>query len=645
MGIESIVERGQFNLDGSNTPGFQPIASATSDVMQYKNKHYSWRQHGQYLIGSIVYFFLYELGITYEKDAILAGGLITLFTSVLMVVTMMILFFNIALFMLNNKLQSFIITTFMGFGTMLFSYSGTTHYDVYATFFLFLSFYLLFQKYRLPKASSLLQVIAAGTSSGLSLFMSFKSLPIVLALIVYVILSKSKKDLLCFFGFIFIGFLPSLIFNYFVFGHFFTFPESVGLSVFKEAAPCYFSLSNVVSKLYIYFISSSTSVTFFSPIYVLGSLGLFFLPKKYFAELIFLLCSLSFTFIHLSTMNASGGCQYGPRYLLLTIPFVLIGLVGYFNKENKFLCKLESNIPVEKLLYFFGIISIIIFLPGSIIGVMYCDMSKHPFFPFISRIMTGQIPDFRFINFGFSLIFVSIALFLLQNSQLCNRIKEKLMLFDEKYGLKWVYILLIMLIATWVRIYHLDEIPLGLYTDEASIGYNAYSISQIGKDEHGQVFPLFFKAFGEYKNPVLIYFAAILIKFFGPSIYILRLTPSILGILTVFYTYKLANVYFDKMVSLLSALLLAISPWHILFSRTVLDPSSLTLFIVLGLYLFSKGLKEKSDNYIILSAIPIGISFYCYAIAKLFIPLLYISLFFIHFDEIRKRKKCLLLGA
>jgi hypothetical protein len=54
--------------------------------------------------------------------------------------------------------------------------------------------------------------------------------------------------------------------------------------------------------------------------------------------------------------------------------------------------------------------------------------------------------------------------------------------------------------------------PVGFFVDEASIAYNAHSISQHGSDEYGQVFPLYFRAFGEYKSPVYIYTLAHLVS-------------------------------------------------------------------------------------------------------------------------------------
>ena len=46
-------------------------------------------------------------------------------------------------------------------------------------------------------------------------------------------------------------------------------------------------------------------------------------------------------------------------------------------------------------------------------------------------------------------------------------------------------IIIILLLAFILRFYRLDTYPL-LNPDEAAIGYNAYSLLQTGKDEHGQ---------------------------------------------------------------------------------------------------------------------------------------------------------------
>ena len=56
----------------------------------------------------------------------------------------------------------------------------------------------------------------------------------------------------------------------------------------------------------------------------------------------------------------------------------------------------------------------------------------------------------------------------------------------------------ILLFAFLVRFGGVGDYP-SLNSDEAAIGYNAYSLLQTGKDEHGQSWPLHFKSFGDYK--------------------------------------------------------------------------------------------------------------------------------------------------
>src|SRR5947207_2767691 len=71
--------------------------------------------------------------------------------------------------------------------------------------------------------------------------------------------------------------------------------------------------------------------------------------------------------------------------------------------------------------------------------------------------------------------------------------------------------------------------PPGFYIDESSIAYNAHAVSQTGKDEYGESWPLFFRAFGDYKNPTYVYLLAALFRLTGPSITAARLLSAALG--------------------------------------------------------------------------------------------------------------------
>jgi 4-amino-4-deoxy-L-arabinose transferase-like glycosyltransferase len=71
----------------------------------------------------------------------------------------------------------------------------------------------------------------------------------------------------------------------------------------------------------------------------------------------------------------------------------------------------------------------------------------------------------------------------------------------------------------------------GFFVDEASIAYNAHTIARSGVDEYGYFFPLYFRAFGEYKNPVYIYLLAAVFRFTGPSVFAARMLSAVLGVI------------------------------------------------------------------------------------------------------------------
>src|SRR3954469_462508 len=78
---------------------------------------------------------------------------------------------------------------------------------------------------------------------------------------------------------------------------------------------------------------------------------------------------------------------------------------------------------------------------------------------------------------------------------------------------------------------HVPDQPPGFAIDESSICYNAWTISQTGHDEYAKPWPLFFRPFGEYKSPTIIYLLAALFRVAGPSIAGARLLVASFGVL------------------------------------------------------------------------------------------------------------------
>jgi len=198
-------------------------------------------------------------------------------------------------------------------------------------------------------------------------------------------------------------------------------------------------------------------------------------------------------------------------------------------------------------------------------------------------------------------------------------------------------LVLILITAFLIRFININNTP-ALNPDEAALGYNAYSLIQTGKDEHGISWPLHFKSFGDYKPGGYVYLSLPFIKLLGLTPFAVRLPNLILSILTIYFLYKLVFIISksDKL-SLLSAAVLTFSPWHIHFSRGAWESSAALSFIVIGTYLFFKSIQSKFiKNFTLFLLFYIG-SLYIYHSARLIAPLLGLSLCILYFKFLLKK--------
>src|SRR5207248_461145 len=110
--------------------------------------------------------------------------------------------------------------------------------------------------------------------------------------------------------------------------------------------------------------------------------------------------------------------------------------------------------------------------------------------------------------------------------------------------------------------YKLSRNPPGFFIDESSVAFNAYQIARTGHDEFGVAWPLFFRAFGEYKNPVYIYLLAAVFRLTGPGIIAARSLSALLGAAAALLLGHLAEkVAGRKFVGILVAVSALLTPW------------------------------------------------------------------------------------
>ena len=169
---------------------------------------------------------------------------------------------------------------------------------------------------------------------------------------------------------------------------------------------------------------------------------------------------------------------------------------------------------------------------------------------------------------------------------------------------------------------NIDSLPMGFYVDESSIGYNAYLIASTGADEHGVHWPLFFEAFGEYKNPLYIYLLAALYKVLGYSEWTTRCLSALCWLGGSMCLYELMKtVSRDNNLRLYGAIALSFTPWVFALSRVSFEV--IVLYPLLSLYLLAiyRGFERTSRSWSAVAGMTIGLCLYAYSTLRLLTPL------------------------
>ncbi len=212
--------------------------------------------------------------------------------------------------------------------------------------------------------------------------------------------------------------------------------------------------------------------------------------------------------------------------------------------------------------------------------------------------------------------------------------------------LRGKFFILIVILAFVLRFYKLGEVPLGFHQDEASQAYNSFSILTSARDRYGQFLPILSRSFGSYQPTVYTYLTTIPILLFGNTIFAARSTSALFGVLTVIVTYLIVNslvkLKYRYNLALLSAFVVAISPWSIHFSRRVVEGNLGLFFFLLALYFLLLSLKKI--KYILPATLFLGISTHAYYSERL-ISVIFFSVFLVYFRSYYlKYKKWVVYG-
>lgn len=213
-----------------------------------------------------------------------------------------------------------------------------------------------------------------------------------------------------------------------------------------------------------------------------------------------------------------------------------------------------------------------------------------------------------------------------------------------------VLLILIVVLAFFLRFYKLGEVPHGMAWDEAAIAYNGFAIFNTRRDEWLQKLPISFRSFGDYKAPLAIYESGFFTNFFGMNLFAVRLPFALHGTLAVIGIYFLLKEIFYKtkrkeILALFGAFLLSISPWHIHYSRLAFESGIALNLLIWALYFFYLFLRLEKKISLVTSAILSSLSIYAYHSSKVTIPILFIFLFLQNFNFFKKKARLIILAG
>ena len=399
MGVDAIVSHGGFSLGKSDLAILKPLG----DTFRVEKGIVAAKQPGQFVWGSIAYFFLKKIGLTYQSNYVLTASLVTFFSASLFSALAFTLGFCLLLRLGVETSHALLAIVSAGLASHWLVYAGIAHHDILAGSLLFAAFclYELFRRESTPVA----KYAIVGILLALTLFTSM--LPALMVAVIggFIMVTASRSQTIVVIlggGF---GLLPLAIYNSYYFGDVFTQANNAG-----NYADTFFSfqLQQFLHHLHAYLGNSGLSAWKYAPMACLGIVAVSFYWRKV-SALVLLIFSLTVIQLgYLLNIETLGTCQYGPRYLLPLIPFSIFG-VAFLSQQLSHRGAYWGGILIGGIFA----IALAVSITGAWGGAMQCDLNNFVtlrYWVTPEKFSVANLPLFHFLLIPFGLVLILLLI-------------------------------------------------------------------------------------------------------------------------------------------------------------------------------------------------------------------------------------------
>lgn len=420
----AIVDEHRFEIDS--------YANNTGDRAYYKGHYYSDKVPGtaflavplysayETFVGKIPYYNSLDEDNPSWKYQLFLFLAISLISAVCGSLTI-VLVYKISRYFTSNNLHRNLMIIVLGLGTLIPHAGRQFNSHAISTFFIFLSFYLVFKMKKEKTDYSLF----AGLAGGFAVLVEYRVIIILTGLLIIILTLKKWRWILKFVIGASVFYLILLSYTYAIYDSPFSAhtryaDESIWNEVIaKESCGALQSARSPLATVYSSFIKSFEyqfkrpqkrviirvtkllfdpfkGLLFYSPIMLLSLLGLFWMYKKYKIETLVIIVCLIIYIFHLSSPALWWmGLSFGPRHLTPFIPFFMIPLLHAFKKISIRIVLFFITISV--LISIIGLQPVILSHDPIVFSDSYCEKMRS-FAPLANPLFSNYIPSLLSYN-------------------------------------------------------------------------------------------------------------------------------------------------------------------------------------------------------------------------------------------------------